>query len=143
MSIIYSCIDKADGKEIQYRLKEITLVSDNQYSFAINKSLTNDTLSNKTVLESTQATVQKDTSTVIQSKVSKQSVTTFEQIVSEIKVTLHQNIDSVVPINLCVLDSMLNIELANRGIHSKVYYSELIDLNEKKIIRTVWTLWIV
>ena len=136
MSIIYSCIDKADGKEIQYRLKEITLVSDNQYSFAINKSLTNDTLSNKTVLESTQATVQKDTSTVIQSKVSNQPVTTFEQIVSEIKVTLHQNIDSVVPINLCVLDSMLNIELANRGIHSKVYYSELIDLKEKKIIRT-------
>lgn len=135
-SIIYSCIDKADGQEIQHRLKAITLVADNQYSFSINKTLTNDTLSNGTVKESTQSTVQKGTSTVMQSNVSNQSITTFEQIVSEIKVTLHQNIDTIIPINLCILDSMLNMELANKGIHSKVYYSELVNLKEGKIVRS-------
>lgn len=135
-SIIHSCIDKADGQEIQYRLKEIALSAENQYSFAINKSLINDTLSNGTVKESTKSTIQKGTSTVIQSSVSNQSVTTFEQIVSEIKVTLHQNIDTIVPVNLCVLDSMLNIELANKGIYSKIYYTELISLKEGKVLRT-------
>ncbi len=134
--IIHSCIDKADGQEIQHRLKEMALAADNQYSIAINKSLMNDTLLNGTVKESTQTTVQKGTSAIVQSSASNQSITTFEQIISEIKVTLHQNIDTIVPVNLCVLDSMLNIELKNKGIYSKVYYSEWVALNEERVIRT-------
>lgn len=135
-SIIYSCIREADGKEIQSRMREIALIPDNQYSFSINKSLINDTHSNRTVSESTQATVLKDTSMVMQSSVSNQSIATFGQIINEIKVTLHQNIDSIIPVNLCALDSLLNVELANRGISSKVYYSEQIALKEGRIIRT-------
>lgn len=134
-SIINSCIDKADGKEMQYRLKSIALASDNNYNFAINKSLASDPLSNGHILESTHAMVQNDTSTVIQSSDFNQSITAFEQIVSEIKITLHQNIDNVIPVNLCMLDSLLNIELKKSGIYSEVYYSEIISLDGKKTVR--------
>ena len=134
-SIINSCIDKADGKEIQHRLQSIALASDNEYNFSINKSLTNDTLSNDRILESTQAMVQNDTATTVQSTTFNQSVTAFEQIISEMKVTLHQNIDPIVPIDLCMLDSLLNIELRKSGIYSEVYYSEIISQNGNNIFQ--------
>lgn len=136
--IISNCIEEAESKEIQARLDVISKHSDGRHSILIDKVFGNDSVSTVRTLESTlnPDTLDSNTTKEIHSETVGLGVEAFGQIVKEIKVTLHQSIDQLLPINLKELESLFVNELNKKGIHSQVYYSEIVNTETGAIIQT-------
>lgn len=134
---IYSCIEDADNAEMQKRLGLISVSPDFSGFISIDKSISSsDTLYN-TLETTTQHTInQTDTTVVTNSESLGLDLDAFSQLIKEVRLTVHQRLDPVVPINLSVLDSLINIKLAHSGLDAIVYYSEIIDLNSDSILQS-------
>ena len=58
----------------------------------------------------------------------------FEQLIKEVRLVVHQSIDSIVPVNLQLLDSLIESNFKNRGISARLFYSEMVDLNTGNVL---------
>lgn len=134
--VITSCIEEADNKEIQLRLDSLSRILGNDHSISINKSFGNDSITSRSTLETTtQSTLSEmDTATKVHSEISELNVAAFGQLIGEIRQTLHQSIDTIIPINLQVLVSLVSEELQSKGIFSNVYNIHIVNLKKKSIL---------
>lgn len=136
--IITTCIENGDNKEMQSRLDCLSAHSDGSRSITINKSFSNDSVSPAGTLETTTRSIinKTDTATRIRSEKAVVDFGAFGQLEKEIRQTIHQNIDTILPIDLLMLDSLLSVELKDRGIQADIYYSEIIDSNTNSVLHT-------
>lgn len=127
--VVSSCIEEADSKEMQARLDVISRHSDGNRSIVIDKAFLSDSISERSVVQTTMRTMtnDKDTATRTYSETSELDVATFGQLLKEIRTTIHQNIDNLLPVNLHRLDSLLSIELKRKGISTNIYYTEIVN----------------
>ncbi|GAE16822.1 Adaptive-response sensory-kinase SasA [Bacteroides pyogenes] len=134
--VISSCIEEADSKEMQARLDVISRHSDGNRSIVIDKAFKSDSISEKSVVQTTTRamTNDKDTATRTYSETSELDMATFGQLLKEIRTTIHQNIDNLLPVNLHRLDSLLSIELNEKGISTNIYYIEIVNQKTGDII---------
>ena len=112
--IMIFCIEEADGEELQNRLVAISSLSDSTTSsININKSISAEGE------DSVRETNQDD----------RESILVFNQLIKEVRQTLHHTIDTILPPNLPLLDSLIVVNFRNKDISTRLYYSEIIDLN--------------
>jgi len=135
---IYSCIEDADNAEMQKRLELISLSPDFSGFISIDKSISSSdtTSAYNTLKTTTQHTVNKSYTVVTNSESLGLDLDAFSQLIKEVRLTMHQSLDSVVPINLLVLDSLINIKLTHSGLSAVVYYSEIVDLETNAILKS-------
>ena len=103
--IVLSCIEKADNEEIQKRLELIAQSRKDIHTIDITKSVKRNPIQ------------------------SRQDTVVLSQIVMEIRIAMHNSIDSMLPMNLKALDSLIVSNFLNKGISAGLYYSEIVDLN--------------
>lgn len=127
--VVSACIEEADSKEMQARLDIISRHSDSNRTIVIDKAFLSDSLSEKSVVQTTTRamTNEKDTAMRTYSETSELDVATFGQLLKEIRTTIHQNIDNILPVNLHSLDSLLYIELKEKGISTVIYNIEIVN----------------
>ena len=77
-----------------------------------------------------------DTATLVKSEPVGLNLAAFSQLLKEIKSTIHQNIDTILPVDLTRLDSLMERELHHKGIYSKIYYMEIIDHHSGNVLIT-------
>lgn len=136
---IYSCIEEADNAEMQKRLELISISPDFSGFISIDKSInSSDTISPYNILETTtqHAINETDTTILTNSESLGMNLNTFSQLIKEVRLTVHHNLDPVVPINLFLLDSIINGKLIHSGLDATVYGTEIIDLNTDSIIQS-------
>lgn len=136
--VISSCIEEADNKEIQIRMDILSRYPNGVHSIMIDKSFSSDSTSETSTLQTTTRSMinNNDTATKVRSETLDLNLAAFSQLLNEIRSIIHQNIDVVLPVDLQKLDSLLIIELKNKGIHSDVYYTEIIDKETGTVLRT-------
>lgn len=111
-NIVFLSIEDADNEELQLRLEAISLLSDSSiHSISIDKSYA----VNSDFRDNDEKSY---VNTII-----------FNQLMKEIRLTVHQNIDSILPVDLQKLDSLILSNFEKRGIHSQLHCIEIIDLN--------------
>ncbi|MDR0430902.1 MAG: HAMP domain-containing histidine kinase [Tannerellaceae bacterium] len=99
---VLQCIEESDNEELQYRLNVISSLSDKStQTISIEKS-GNDF---------------------------EADMVAFSRLIKEVRLKIHQSIDSLMPVNLPVLDSLIISNFKNKGISARLYCSEIIDLN--------------
>ncbi len=124
---IQNCIEISDRAEIVLRMKSMSR-SANEQTISIQKTINYD------------------------DDIPKDSVSISEQIdvnfldsdsdflsfiLKDIGVAMHQSMDSMRPINLERLDSLISASFKNRDIHAQLYYTDIIDLeNNNNITQT-------
>jgi signal transduction histidine kinase len=105
--LVLQCIEESDNEEIKCRLNVISTLSDeSMHSISIEKS----------------------------DKDFEADMVAFSRLIKEVRLKIHQSIDSIMPVNLPVLDSLIVFNFKNKGISAKLYYSEIIDLNTGYIL---------
>jgi len=136
--VIFSCIEEADNKEIQIRMDILSRYPSDVYSIMIDKSFSSDSTSKASTLQTTTRSIinNHDTATRVRSEPLDLNLAAFSQLLNEIRSVMHQNIDVVLPVDLQKLDSLLAIELKNKGIHSDVYYTEIINKETGTVFRS-------
>ncbi|MDR1879433.1 MAG: HAMP domain-containing histidine kinase [Tannerellaceae bacterium] len=136
--VISSCIEEADNREMQIRMDTLSRYSDDIHLIMIDKSFRPDSTSETGTLQTTIRSIRNDndTATRVRSEALAPNRAAFSQLLSEIRATIHQNMDDLLPVDLQRLDSLLAMELENRGIHSEVYYTEIIDKGTGAVLRT-------
>lgn len=108
-------IEEADNEELQYRLSAISQISSNKNTISIGKSIE--------LADSTKSGGDFKAETDI-----------LNWLMKEVKVTIHQTIDSINPVNLPILDSLIVSNFKNKGISAKLFFSEIIDLNTNTVM---------
>lgn len=128
---VRACIEYADGKEIQLRLEKLSHQTKGRRTISVEKNIVDDSVATRRNMigEQIQLTQERRESLSNQFPL-------LEKLVTEIKTTIHQNIDSILPVNLDVLDSLLNVELKNRKVPATIYHSEIFDVNTQTVVRT-------
>jgi signal transduction histidine kinase len=120
--IALSSIEEADNEEQQFRLDAISRLSDSIQSISISKSIG----------------TKGDSSQSAKSPVADMAI--FSQLIKEVKLTVHQSIDSIIPVNLQCLDSLIASNFKNKGLSStQLYYSEIVDLNTGTVLASSCT----
>jgi len=141
--IVISCIEDAETEEMQRRMDLRATYSEDPIT--IQKTVTKNITTN--VPDSIQEATDEDsiineseTTTNItgeQDDVLMNSIAEgfelIEQFKQEMKVSIHQTIDTLIPVNLSVLDSLLALQFEKRGVRVKIYYSEIIDMNTNEV----------
>jgi signal transduction histidine kinase len=113
--IALQSIEEADNEELQRRLDAISGLSDSIQTISINKSIDiKDDSSHKNPIA---------------------DIEMFERLVKDIRITVHHSIDSIMPVNLQCLDSIIVSNFKSKGIESiKLYHSEIVDLNTGAVV---------
>lgn len=126
--LIYRCIEEADSREIQIRLDSLSRHAGSNHSIFINKSFNNDSLSEESTLETTTGSMinNADIATKVHSETIGLKIAVLSQLIKEIRQTIHQNIDTILPVNLQILNNLISTELKNKGVSSDVFHSEII-----------------
>jgi signal transduction histidine kinase len=120
--IVLSSIEEADNEELQCRLDAISRLSDSVQTISIDKSID----------------IKADSSQSDKSPVG--DILMFSRLIKEVRITVHQSIDSIMPVNLQRLDSLIVSYFKIKGISStKLYYSEIVDLNTGTVIASSCT----
>lgn len=135
---VLTCFQEADNKELQIRLAQLSQNSDYRRCIAIDQSFSWDSIStNGFTQTTTRSTIHKnDTAVKVRSEKSPVNLTAFGLLVKEISSVIHQNIDTIKPVNLQLLDSLFTIELKNKGIHSELFYTDIIDFKQDTVIKS-------
>ena len=142
--IIISCIEDAETDELQQRMDLRTTYSEDPIIIqktvtkniginetdSIQETITEDSIKNDT--EATTNIVGEEDDPLMD-KIS-DGFKLIEQFKQELKVSIHQTIDTLIPVNLNALDSLLAFQFEKRGVSAKVYYSEIIDVNTNEVI---------
>ncbi|MDR2233683.1 MAG: hypothetical protein LBE56_11275, partial [Tannerella sp.] len=110
---IVRSIEEADGEELQLRLTAISSLSDTSHSsIMINKSI--EAGDDSQIQETNRDDM--DNSLIL------------NQLIKEVRQTIHHTIDTLLPPDLSLLDSLIDVSIRNKGISTRLYYSEIIDL---------------
>jgi signal transduction histidine kinase len=127
--VISSCIEEADNKEMQIRMKMLSDSPGEIQSIMIEKAFRSDSISSTDTLQITTNFIlnDNDAETKTRSEEPVLDLSVFSRLLNEIRSIIHQNVDVIYPVNLQKLDSLLNIELKNKGIYQGIYYTEIID----------------
>jgi signal transduction histidine kinase len=135
--VISSCIEEADNREMQIRMDILSRYPDDIHAIMIDKSFRLDSTSETGILQTTIRSMRSnnDTATKVRSEALGLRAA-FSQLLHEIRSTIHQNLDDLLPVDLQKLDSLLIIELKNKGIHSEVYYTEIVDKETGTVLQT-------
>ena len=112
------CIEESDIQELEYRLKANSRLPDEEQSISIFKSMTFDADMSEEEIDGN----------------SEQIMNVFSQLMKELRLTVHQSIDSILPVNLQILDSLIASNFKNKGISADVFYSELVDLKTDRVL---------
>jgi signal transduction histidine kinase len=56
------------------------------------------------------------------------------QLMKEVRQTVHHSIDTIMPPDLLLLDSLIVVNLRNKGILTRLYYSEIFDMNTGDVL---------
>jgi anti-sigma regulatory factor (Ser/Thr protein kinase) len=119
--LVLLCIEEADNEELQIRLGEISRLSDDERTISINKSI-------KDVdLDTSDEEIGESLSPVT-------DVIEFSLFIKEIRLIVHQNIDTILPINLQILDSLIEANFKKKGLSAELFYTEIVDLNTNNIL---------
>lgn len=123
---ILQCIELSDQSELILRMKDINTSKEftQERNISIQKRINqpNDSVN----LDHPQ--VKEDRGEDIS------DVESFSLLVKDLGFALHQAIDSIKPINLENLDSLISINLKKRGIKAQLYYTDIIDLENDNVI---------
>ena len=129
-----SCIELAEEAELQHRMNILETLPEQGKEVTISKSVN---MSDDTTSTTLQKIISEgDTTTVEHQEKKNPDLTLMKQIMRETILIIHQMIDTIIPNNMIVLDSLINIRFKNKGILSQVYYSEQVDLNMNEIKKT-------
>jgi len=128
--IVTLSIEEADGEELQYRLMAISSLPDSIHG-TITKTIVieDDDSDKKTSNDTTQLVI----------GVHKRNEIVFSQLIKEIRQTVHHAIDTILPPNLSLLDSLIVSNFKNRGISTRLYYSEIVDMNNNAVLASSLT----
>jgi signal transduction histidine kinase len=110
-ALTFRCIEEADNEEILHRLNRLSATS------------TADTTPQNITLEKSGKNLESDT-------------ITFTRLIKELRLKIHQSIDTILPINLPILDSLLATNLQAKGLSFRLYGTEIIDLNTDRTLAT-------
>jgi signal transduction histidine kinase len=118
---ILQCIELSDQAELVLRMRDINTLGEfsEEKNISIQKSI------NEPIEEENQDHLSNNDLSGIES---------FNILIKDLSYALHQNIDSIKPINLNNLDSLIILNLNKRGIKAQLYYSAIIDLKNDSII---------
>ncbi|MDR1610038.1 MAG: HAMP domain-containing histidine kinase [Candidatus Symbiothrix sp.] len=105
--LVLQSIEESDNEEIQHRLNVLSSLSD----------------------ESTQTISIEKSGKDIEA-----GMIAFSRLIKEVKLKIHQSIDSLMPVNIPVLDSLIVSNFKKKGISARLFYSEIVDLNSGTVI---------
>jgi len=135
---VISCIEQANIEELQQRMDALDKEPNENNSISVNYSTGNDKAADNDSLKSTrtkQVIKENDTTTYVESKNdSSFDLRAMDELFSTMREILHQTIDSIRPINLMVLDSVLTVNFSVNKIESEIYYIEIINTETSEII---------
>ncbi|MDR0892690.1 MAG: GHKL domain-containing protein [Mediterranea sp.] len=133
--LVDACIEKADAKEMQLRLTQFSKRAGHQErSIILNKSFDNDTLTTTQRISSKEGA----DDSVAQTRKSTEpfDLESFERFPQELRSVVHQNMDSILPVDLHRLDSLLRIEMRGKEVLSEVYGTQIVDLRTGTTLRS-------
>ncbi|MEG1749904.1 MAG: HAMP domain-containing sensor histidine kinase [Tannerellaceae bacterium] len=111
--VVFSCIAEADSKEVQARLDTLARYKKRERTIVVTPSRNYD---NKYSIEN------------------KKDDIALNQLLKEVRLLIHHTIDTLLPIDLPMLNRLLVQELKSKGVLSSVYYSEMIDLRNDSVL---------
>lgn len=135
---VLDCIAKADRMELQIRMDSLDQLPGQGKSITIMKALSpsEDSLSNQVNDITKKQYINKDdtTTTLLSRKKRNITVEEMDSLLTEIRIVVHQVIDSIAPINIYHIDSMISHNLANAGIREKVHGISIVNLDKDSTI---------
>jgi signal transduction histidine kinase len=134
---VISCMAIAEQDELWYRMDNLDKHPKEGGSIEISQSISNnkqDSVPNKLVKR--QVINENDTTIATQEAGNEFDTAFFDKLVVQMKLTIHQSLDTIIPVNLNVLDSLIRNQLENKAITAQVYYLEIIDLETDSVIQT-------
>ncbi len=122
---VLQCIKQSDQTELMLRMKEVNTSkkSTQEKNISIQKSLNE----SKTSDNSEHLSKKKESNS--------SNLQSLDFLVKDLSSALHQTVDSIKPINLRNLDSLITVNFKSRGINAKLYYTDIIDLRNHHIVR--------
>jgi signal transduction histidine kinase len=138
---VISCIERADKNELQIRLDSLEAAPKQGNELSVKASISDSqtdsmpTQSKVITIKKNKDDQQSDT-TEFKTNTSESDYPMLEQLVLVVMLKLHQVIDSIAPVNLNILDSLVQDGFENKSIRAKVYYSEIVNLNDDSVIKT-------
>ena len=132
---VISCMETAESQELSFRTDSLDKMKTNEATLQISGSLgdkkEDNTITRRTILK-------RDTLNASSKPIEKPDSATFYTAISylmlQLKSAFHQSLDSIAPINNYRYDSLLYANFKNKGILTKVYYSEVINLTTDSVI---------
>lgn len=140
---VIECINTANLEEIQFRMDSLDNKPKEGKTITITQTLSDDDDDNtkknteKKGIKKTKKVVnqQNDTTTTVTKEEGNNALTIqqLQKIAFSFTEAIHQAIDTVVPVNLNKIDSILVYNFNAKGIRSDIYSIEIIDLNTDSI----------
>ncbi|MDL2214830.1 HAMP domain-containing histidine kinase [Dysgonomonas sp. OttesenSCG-928-M03] len=144
-NIVMECLDTSSLDELQYRIDSIESApkdEESPSSITINHTFSDSekekeknekdnrvkktkTIANKSDTVTTTEYIDNETF----------DIRMFDNMIFAFRGSLHQSLDSIAPINLRVLDSLIVVNLESKNITSKLYQLEIIDTETEDILR--------
>jgi K+-sensing histidine kinase KdpD len=115
--IMILSIEEADEEELQNRLAVISSLSDSVRTITIDKSIVREEA------DSGKETAENPVADVL-----------FSRLTKEIRQTVHRVIDTIMPVSLPQLDSLIASNFKDKNISTRLYYSEIVDLKTETVI---------
>ncbi len=135
---VIDCIAEADRAELQMRLDSLDRLPDQGKSITILKAFSSpkDSLSNQIEDVTQKQFINKNdtTTTLISQKERNMSINEMDAILTEIKIAIHQVFDSIAPVNIHRLDSLIYLSLTNGNIKAKFYGVTYIDFSKDSVM---------
>lgn len=120
--VVLTCIESADSKELQLRLRKRRAEPEAQHStIIIEKQKDRDSI---VTMRNVSAGAYH--STVVSVVPAESPYIELEQLASEVRTSIHAQIDEVQPVNLSALDSLISTELHRRGLALRVVRTEIV-----------------
>lgn len=119
---VLECIKKADQMELQTRLDSLNMLPDQGKMISITKDFSSRNELGSNLLEDItrkQIIADNDTATVISKKEKNLTIDAIDALLSEFKVIVHQVMDSIAPVNINKLDSLLILNFKENNIYAK------------------------
>ncbi|WP_080903221.1 sensor histidine kinase KdpD [Parabacteroides sp. Marseille-P3160] len=135
---VIDCIAKADQIELQMRLDSLDKLPDQGKSITILKAFSSpkDSLSNQVEDITQKQFINKNdtTTTLLSKKERNMTINEMDAILTEIKIAIHQVFDSIAPVNIHRLDSLVSLSLTDGNIKAKLYGVAYIDFSKDSVM---------
>ena len=136
---VLECVEAAEMDELQYRIERLKNDTTKNGSITIARSIENEK-EEKDIREQVKVVeTEEDTTNMEQVAPDPKDnmyLKVMESLFKKILGATHQAIDSIMPVDFAVLDSIIIANFEHKGIQSKLYYIEIVDVETQQIIRT-------